>query len=275
MTYACACRQAAHVLPVMLCAACVADVCHVYRGDFVETHYTHLYHGSSGPALNLTLEGQLLSQWSNGSPHFDALFLQEVPPVDQLLTSLSGEGPSFTLLVNQSAVSGLPASLNQATSALLRLMVAAGGAKSSPLPSTATGTASSAQAACSADAGASRAFGSWAGAELQWDASNRTGSIPRRLGAVQQQATHSSSDSDSPRQLSSSSDGVVGGGAGSGGGHLPSCMPVISTSSSPLPLMDGEKAQRVRQDAGALMLVLCMTLAASVLSASFVVFLVR
>jgi hypothetical protein len=52
-------------------------------------------------------------------------------------------------------------------------------------------------------------------------------------------------------------------------------MPVISASSSPLPLMDGEKAQRVRQDAGALMLVLCMTLAASVLSASFVVFLVR
>jgi hypothetical protein len=39
--------------------------------------------------------------------------------------------------------------------------------------------------------------------------------------------------------------------------------------------MEGEKAQRVRQDAGALMLVLCMTLAASVLSASFVVFLVR
>jgi hypothetical protein len=52
-------------------------------------------------------------------------------------------------------------------------------------------------------------------------------------------------------------------------------MPVINAVSSPLPLREGEKAQRVRQDAGALMLVLCMTLAASVLSASFVVFLVR
>jgi hypothetical protein len=46
-------------------------------------------------------------------------------------------------------------------------------------------------------------------------------------------------------------------------------------SSAPLPLLSGEAAERVRQDAGALMLVLCMTMAASVLSASFVVFLVR
>jgi hypothetical protein len=246
-------------------------LCVLCRGDLVETHYTHLYHGSSGPALNLTLEGQLLSQWSSGSPHFDALFLQEVPPVDQLLTSLSGQGPSFTLLVNQSAVSGLPASLNQATSALLRLMVAAGGAKSSPLPSTATASAATPQAVSRVDAEAGGASSTWAGADRQWHASNRTGSILRRFGAVQQAATHSSSPSGVRRGLG---DSAVGGGS-SGGGHLPSCMPVISTSSSPLPLMNGEKAQRVRQDAGALMLVLCMTLAASVLSASFVVFLVR
>jgi hypothetical protein len=57
--------------------------------------------------------------------------------------------------------------------------------------------------------------------------------------------------------------------------HLPSCVPTIRAVSAPLPLMPGEKAQRIRQDAGALMLVLCMTLAASVLSASFVVYLVR
>jgi hypothetical protein len=53
------------------------------------------------------------------------------------------------------------------------------------------------------------------------------------------------------------------------------CLPVIEVSSAPLPLVPGQAAERVRQDAGALMLVLCMTLAASVLSASFVVFLVR
>jgi hypothetical protein len=68
---------------------------------------------------------------------------------------------------------------------------------------------------------------------------------------------------------------AAAGDTPSGGGHLPSCLPDISVSSAPLPLLSGEAAERVRQDAGALMLVLCMTMAASVLSASFVVFLVR
>lgn len=266
-------------LPSMsLCVSC----CCPCRGDLTETPYTHLYHGSSGPALNLTLEGQLLSQWSSGRPHFDALFLQEVPPVDQLLTSLSGEGPAFTLLVNQSAVSGLPASLNQATSALLRLMVAAGGAKSSPAPSGSTTTPGPSLPLAAAGAGSSSPVGHWteggllaagAGARQNSTSSSsigRSGSRPRRLGTAQQTAP-----SDQRSDNSYSSSGGSWGGSSPGGGHLPSCMPVINTVSSPLPLMQGEKAQRVRQDAGALMLVLCMTLAASVLSASFVVFLVR
>lgn len=253
------------------------------RGDLTETPYTHLYHGSSGPALNLTLEGQLLSQWSSGRPHYDALFLQEVPPVDQLLTSFSGEGPAFTLLVNQSAVSGLPASLNQATSALLRLMVAAGGAKSSPAPS--AGLTPGPSLPIPAAAGSSSSpLGRWAeggllaaGAGARQNSSSsssigRSGRRTRRLGTAQQTAA-SRQPSDS--SYSSGGSSSSWGGSNPGGGHLPSCMPVINTVSSPLPLMQGEKAQRVRQDAGALMLVLCMTLAASVLSASFVVFLVR
>ncbi|KAF8072728.1 Abca17 [Scenedesmus sp. PABB004] len=149
------------------------------RSDLVDTRYTQLYRGSAGPPLNLTLEGQLLAQWASGAPRFDALYVAALPRLEALLAPLGG-APALTLLLNQSAPAALPAALGQATSALLRLMVAAGG-----------------------------------------------------------------------------------------GG------PNIRASSAPLPLVRGEAAARVRADAGALMLVLCMTLAVSVLSASFVVFLVR
>jgi len=243
-----------HTLPV------VSLVCHSHRGDLTETIYTHLYHGSSGPALNLTLEGQLLNQWSSGSPHYDALFLQHMPPVDQLLTSLSADAPAITLLVNQSAVSGLPAALNQVTSAILRLMVAAGGAKSSPAPTGSAGTTPAVQLEPTGmQQGRPRVQRTQAALKVQDAAVSGVQSVlgGSRVGGQGRVGGTSSH-----------------GGAG-GGGHLPSCMPVINTVSSPLPLMAGEEAQRVRQDAGALMLVLCMTLAASVLSASFVVFLVR
>jgi hypothetical protein len=213
------------------------------RGDILETGYTQLYHGSSGQPLNLTLEGQLLHQTSSGSPHYDALFLEHMPPVEELLTSLAGSGPRITLLVNQSAISGLPAALNQASSALLRLIVAAGGAKGSP-------------ASAPAPAPAAAAATSAAHQPLLASADGGSSSSSSSLG--------------DPAAGGSSAGGVL-----PGGGHLPSCVPVIRAVSSPLPLMRGEQAQRIRQDAGALMLVLCMTLAVSVLSASFVVFLVR
>lgn len=267
-------------------------LCTARRGDFFETPYTHLYHGSSGPALNLTLEGQLLSQWSSGSPHYDALFLQAMPPVDQLLSSLAGPGPSLTLLVNQSAVSGLPASLNQATSALLRLMVAAGGAKSSPLPSRST-TGRAARPGgvwieapdADGELGTTSVVGStgdgrgYPGAASAGSEQSNAGRSRSRGPAGARKHQHGDGSSSSDDGSSGSGDTAAGSGSSGassgGGGHLPSCMPVINAVSSPLPLREGEKAQRVRQDAGALMLVLCMTLAASVLSASFVVFLVR
>jgi ATP-binding cassette subfamily A (ABC1) protein 1/ATP-binding cassette subfamily A (ABC1) protein 3 len=195
------------------------------RSEIVDTQYTQLYRGSSGPPLNLTLEGQLLSQWNSGQPHYDAIYFHHMPPLDQLLTSLQGS-PVITLLVNQSAVSGLPAALNQATTALLRVMVAAGGARKSSASS--------------------------------WNHSSNMYSAAR--GAM---------------PVTPDTEAAAAAGGSAGGGHLPSCLPDISVSSAPLPLLSGEAAERVRQDAGALMLVLCMTMAASVLSASFVVFLVR
>lgn len=185
-----------------------------------------------------------------------------MPPVDQLLTSLSADAPSITLLVNQSAVSGLPAALNQVTSALLRLMVAAGGAKSSPAPAAPTSSAGTTPARqlepTGTQQGRLRVQRTHAALKVQ-DAA--VGGLSGVLGGS--------------RGAQGRAGGTSSHGGAGGGGHLPSCMPVISTVSSPLPLMVGEEAQRVRQDAGALMLVLCMTLAASVLSASFVVFLVR
>ena len=288
--YISGCRwfQSTHAVRTYITTRASPTLCCVYcaygkpscRGDFTETPYTHLYHGSSGPALNLTLEGQLLSQWSSGSPHYDALFLQAMPPVDQLLTSLAATGPSLTLLVNQSAVSGLPASLNQATSALLRLMVAAGGAKSTPAPSRGAASAaqgfsfafadSSGQLSDTGAAGLPPGLSTWSSGSTS--SSNMQEGVPRRLRGP---STSTAPDGSGPGSGSNDSSSGTAHSTGSGGGHLPSCMPLITAASSPLPLMDGEKAQRVRQDAGALMLVLCMTLAASVLSASFVAFLVR
>jgi ATP-binding cassette subfamily A (ABC1) protein 1/ATP-binding cassette subfamily A (ABC1) protein 3 len=200
------------------CCCC----CCCCRSQIVDTQYTNLYHGSSGPPLNLTLEGQLLNDWNSGKPHYDALYFHHMPPLDQLLTSLQGS-PVMTLLVNQSAISGLPAALNQATTALLRVMVAAGGA--------------------------------------------------RRSGAGNINSSSMQMHGQTAGQTSTASG--LWHVAAAGGGHLPSCLPDITVASSPLPILHGEAAERVRQDAGALMLVLCMTMAASVLSASFVVFLVR
>lgn len=243
------------------------------RADITDTGYTHLYHGSAGPPLNLTLEGQLLHQTASGHPHYDALFLEAMPAIEALLTSLSGPGPSLTLLVNQSAVSGLPAALNQVSSALLRLMVAAGGAPGSPAVIGHSTTSSRSRSTSSLPAGWASA---WRNSSSCGGAASRCACARplliararRRLSmraAAATASTTTSTSSVAPTQHVPAGHGV----------HLPSCLPTIKAVSSPLPLMAGEQAQRIRQDAGALMLVLCMTLAASVLSASFVVHLVR
>lgn len=244
--------------------------------DIFDTQYNQLYHGSSGPPLNLTLEGQLLSQWSSGSPHYDGIYFHYMPPLEQLLSSL-GASPVLTLLVNQSAVSGLPAALNQATTALLRVMVAAGGGRKSSLAASSssgvglgkTYNTSTSPSSCIGQHGVHDS--SKAGAACF----HRTGSnftAGRALADIPAGGSSAASGAAAAAGVSAAGGGVSGS---AGGGHLPSCLPDITVSSAPLPLLRGEAEQRVREDAGALMLVLCMTMAASVLSASFVVFLVR
>jgi hypothetical protein len=65
------------------------------------------------------------------------------------------------------------------------------------------------------------------------------------------------------------------GRRGGSGGAAGDAQPTIRVLNRPLPLQRGEAAMAVRQDAAALMLVLCVVLAGSVLSASFVVHLAR
>lgn len=253
------------------------------RSDILDTQYTQLYHGSAGLPLNLTLEGQLLSQFYSGPPHYDSMYLQHMPPLEQLLTSL-GEAPVMTLLVNQSAVSGLPAALNQATTALLRVMVAAGGGKSHPNLRRKPAQSSSSIRRWSSIGNKSSGHQLPSNTGYSSNSSRVTGGeADVLLGAGPQLSTESVSGT-SQRRLHSISIRNFSSTAAAcdasscacvGGGHLPSCLPRIRVSSAPLPLLPGEGAERVREDAGALMLVLCMTMAASVLSASFVVYLVR
>eukprot|EP00878_Enallax_costatus_P019215 GHUV01020268.1.p1 GENE.GHUV01020268.1~~GHUV01020268.1.p1 ORF type:complete len:1409 (+),score=442.81 GHUV01020268.1:441-4229(+) len=260
------------------------------RSDIKDTQYTQLYHGSSGPPLNLTLEGQLLSQFYSGKPHYDSLYLRHMPPLEQLLCSL-GDGPVMTLLVNQSAVSGLPAALNQATTALLRVVVAAGGGKSHPGLGRGLGRSAtpkwSSTSSTSVDSSQTGGLGSDVEAASshsslrnipEWSQSQE-GPHPQSVqetSAPESGTSLTERHSISIRNFSSSAAACDASSCTcKAGKHLPSCLPRIRVSSSPLPLLAGEGAQRVREDAGALMLVLCMTMAASVLSASFVVFIVR
>lgn len=232
------------------------------RSDIIDTQYTQLYHGSAGLPLNLTLEGQLLSQFFSGSSHYDGLHLQHMPPLDQLLTSL-GDPPVMTLLVNQSAISGLPAALNQVTTALLRVLVAAGGGKGH---SALGGWTPVTPVDISSAVGAAARHKTVSEVNLLDDSSLSLDTAAKHR-ALQSISIHNFSSSAAACDASSCSC--------LGQRRLPSCLPRIRVSSSPLPLLPGEGAERVREDAGALMLVLCMTLAGSVLTASFVVYLVR
>ncbi|KAK9828547.1 hypothetical protein WJX72_000707 [[Myrmecia] bisecta] len=135
----------------------------------VDTHQTKLWSGPFFAPPNGTMDGYLLDHWYTGQPSYDAVFMQQL---DQPSAAI------FTLLVNQTAIHGLPAALNSASSALLRMI---------------TGRP---------DAG-------------------------------------------------------------------------ISVVNHPLPTLKNELAVQVSQSSGDLLLVLCMTIASAVLSASFVVFLVR
>ena len=336
----------------------------------MESPYTQLYRGSSGAPLNLTLEGHLLSTWPSGHPYYDALYLTSLPPLDQIL---SGEypGPSLTLLTNQSAVAGLPASLNQATSALMRLMVAAGAGRgplwerrggssggSSSVDSTGGGSSGSrggggesgrsgSDGLDSGDGGSSDSVesggsggrndggssgsgesggsggsndggssgsgesGGSGGSDVLSSGGGGSGSVEsggsggradgirsgmgRSVSGTHTTSSTNKADNDSQRNSSSEKVRVKGSSRSSGRrsssssgrsrgsvaqgssvvSQLPACLPSIHVSSSPLPVLAEEALARVRADAGSLMLVLCLTMASAVLTASYVVYLVR
>ena len=92
--------------------------------------------------LNGTLDGALLAGWFDESRRaYDALFLEELPPAGAASGAVSAAGGAspqvppqepvafrYAVLVNQTAVHALPAALNQAHSALLRLVTGDPGA---------------------------------------------------------------------------------------------------------------------------------------------------
>jgi hypothetical protein len=91
--------------------------------------------------LNGTLDGALLASWFD-SPRraYDGLFLEELPEAAGAVSATGGGGGAprlpaqesvafrYAVLVNQTAVHALPAALNQAHSALLRLVTGDPGA---------------------------------------------------------------------------------------------------------------------------------------------------
>jgi hypothetical protein len=81
---------------------------------------------SGGSPLNQTLDGRLLAAFSSGDSHFDALHLQLLPTAAEL--AAGNCSVSYTLLLNQSAIAGLPAAMAQANTALLRMALSGGGA---------------------------------------------------------------------------------------------------------------------------------------------------
>ncbi|KAI8469139.1 MAG: hypothetical protein J3K34DRAFT_522412 [Monoraphidium minutum] len=206
--------------------------------DIEDSNATALYLGSSGAPLNATLEGSLLARWPSGRPRFDAVHFEALPSAEELASG--GASWGYTLLLNQSAIAGLPAALAAANSAILRMTVlarASGGGSGGAGGAGGGGGASGGGGAAETGAGGGRAAGGAAGG-------------PRRL-------------------LARAKRGAAGGAAAE------DPLPTIRVSSQPLPLQRGEAALAVAEDAAALMLVLCVTLAGAVLTASFAVHLAR
>lgn len=319
-----------------------------------ETNQTALFRGALGPPVNDTLEGYLLRNWDGGQPSYDALYLSYLPPVE-ILTSGRGPPPEYTLLVNQSAISALPAAVNQANTAFLRMIVASGGSKrqtdgnsrdssviggpasrSSTYHWPANSTAAWVQHITDSLPGADNGAGNVTWGSIRDTSRSRSSDAesPLGTGIIHDGKSCTAGDSScgsrdsivSLRHGDSNVSKTAGTGqhsilpaaastlllsAGSNSSNssgnepnsstvtpavrhtalslgalklspnginhwsLPSCIPTIKVTSHPLPVQREEPLMRMRQDAGSLMLVLCLTMASSVLSASFVVFLVR
>jgi len=265
----------------------------------MDTGETAIFSGSSGPPFNQSLEANLLARWDHGAPAFDALLLRSLP--GKLDWANGSAMPALTILTNQSAVAALPAALNQATSALLRYLLAG-----TSTPASEDGVVANQADAVAASVAESDCAAAPTSGRTLWPAwpergctdhnkvtgTSATGGSrrwlflpPPRLDAS---SAHLPGDLPGSTSLTAGGDGAQPLTAGGDGAHpltagftpawspppLPD-LPSITVVDDPLPLLGAEPVVRMRQDAGALVLVLCLTLGSSVLSAGYVVTLVR
>ncbi|GBF94218.1 hypothetical protein Rsub_06488 [Raphidocelis subcapitata] len=213
------------------------------QADIEDSGATALYTGSAGgPPLNQTLEGRLLALWPSGRPRFDAIHFEAPlqwppppPPAGNGSSSGGGAGGGGLPLPPRGGGVSGGAFSNGSTTAAVEYTLVLNQSAIAALPAA---IAAANSALLRMALGGDGGGGSRAGA---------AGSPEAAVGSSWR-------------------------AAGSPGAEPP---PSIRATSRPLPLRHDEAARAVREDAAALMLVLCVTLAGSVLSASFVVQLAR
>ncbi|WIA18353.1 hypothetical protein OEZ85_009818 [Tetradesmus obliquus] len=226
------------------------------RSDITWMQQHHLYQPSAADSSpKHTLEQQLLQQWDDVTPTYDAVFVHHLPTAEELLTSLSPSVLEITLLANQSAIAAIPAALNQATSALLRMMLAA--KEAAGIKQLVAGDAQEGGSCSSDDA---------ADSEISSASDMSSGHACGATGDTQQQYP----------TATAAAEPATGAPAGEyfEAAAVPSCCS-ISASSQPLPLIPGETFFKLSQELTALGFVLCASIALSLLGASFAPFLVR
>ena len=216
----------------------------------IPTPQTALYLGSAGAPLNQTLEGALLARWPSGRPRFDAIHFESLPFAGYV--AAGNASFSYTLLLNQSAIAGLPAALAAANSALLRMLVAARGGGE------AGGSGGGGGAVRSG--GASDAVGSSGGRSARGGEEAAPPRARRMLGSRPGRTAHSAQagggagDADPCNPGGGAASGCGSGGGGGGGaadgvqgpagqggaGQLPT----ISVTSLPLPLQVRQQSRQ-------------------------------
>lgn len=242
-----------HSVKLVLNLCCMAWCC---RSDITWMQQHHLYQPSAADSSpKHTLEQQLLQQWDDVTPTYDAVFVHHLPTAEELLTSLSPSVLEITLLANQSAIAAIPAALNQATSALLRMMLAA--KEAAGIKQLVAGDAQEGGSCSSDDA---------ADSEISSASDMSSGHACGATGDTQQQYP----------TATAAAEPATGAPAGEyfEAAAVPSCCS-ISASSQPLPLIPGETFFKLSQELTALGFVLCASIALSLLAASFAPFLVR
>jgi hypothetical protein len=209
-----------------------------------------------------TLEQQLLQQWDSTATTYDAVFVHKLPSAQDLLTSLSSDVPEITLLANHSAIAAIPAALNQVTSALLRLMLAAEPAAVGQQQQSAERAGHPVDACSSTDAAGGSASNADSGTTKQaCNAADTLNAAP--LAAQEPGSTAAAAPAADLHD--SNVLGIT---------NISACCN-ISATGQPLPLIPGENFFKLGQEMQALAFILCANIALSILAASFAPFLVR